>query len=87
MDLTKHYPFGIEFYKDIDFISVTFKNTTKESAFIYFYSTQKDGLAGIINAYETKQYCFPEKNKLVSITHQNKNFILELEKDMFYTIP
>jgi len=91
MNLDIHYPFGIPFYSDLNFIPVSFVNNDAELFTIYFMKNNKVGdLAGIVFSQEKKKYHFPEKSIVAIITQKKPDKIqcyIKLVKDMTYIYP
>ena len=91
MNLDIHYPYGIPFYSDLNFIPVSFVNNDTELFTIYFMKNNKvSDLAGIVFSQEKKKYHFPEKSIVAIITQKKPDKIqcyIKLVKDMTYTYP
>ena len=91
MNLDIHYPYGIPFYSDLNFIPVSFVNNDTELFTIYFMKNNKvSDLAGIVFSQEKKKYHFPEKSIVAIITQKKPDKIqcyIKLVKDMTYIYP
>ncbi len=73
MDLSINYPYGIPFWSDIDFISVSFVNNEDHEIYIYFIKNNKiDKLATIIFPLDKKKYKFPENSHVAIFNHKSK---------------
>jgi hypothetical protein len=90
MDLSINYPYGIPFWSDIDFISVSFINNEDHEIFIHFIKNNKiDKLAGIIFPHQKKKYKFPKNSILAIITYKSKNpyALIKLQDGWTYIYP
>mgnify|MGYP001176323554 CR=1 FL=1 len=91
MDASKHYPYNIPFYTDVNFIDVKFVNNEDHIINIFFVKDNtQSNLATLIFPHSERKYQFPENSIVAVVSDKNPNkyqCFIKLKDGMTYIYP